>query len=105
LRWELPRSPDRFGTKSAPCTHPACITGRSAVRDRYLRIAQYYRELADTEPVGLRVAKSANSIEGRADRGAPGEIGAGCPCDLLVDLVEPFAIAHIITGAGFAPVM
>jgi hypothetical protein len=31
-----------------------------AVRDRYLRIAQYYRELADTEPAGLRVAKPAN---------------------------------------------
>jgi hypothetical protein len=30
-----------------------------AVRDRYLRIARYYRELADTEPVGLKVAKSA----------------------------------------------
>ena len=26
-------------------------------RDRYLRIAQYYRELADTEPVGPRVAQ------------------------------------------------
>jgi hypothetical protein len=21
-------TPDRFGTKSAPCTHPACVTGR-----------------------------------------------------------------------------
>jgi hypothetical protein len=27
------------------------------VRDRYLRIAQYYRELAETEPVGARAAK------------------------------------------------
>jgi hypothetical protein len=28
------------------------------VRDRYLRIANYYRELADTEPVGTRAAKA-----------------------------------------------
>jgi hypothetical protein len=27
------------------------------VRNRYLRIAQYYRELADTEPAGKRAAK------------------------------------------------
>jgi hypothetical protein len=30
------------------------------VRDRYFRIAQYYKELADTEPTGLIVAKQAN---------------------------------------------
>jgi hypothetical protein len=30
------------------------------VRDRYLRIAQYYRELADTEPAGTRAAKQDN---------------------------------------------
>ena len=30
------------------------------VRDRYFRIAQYYQELADTEPAGLPVAKRAN---------------------------------------------
>ena len=30
------------------------------VRDRYLRIAQYYRELADTEPAGARAAKRDN---------------------------------------------
>jgi hypothetical protein len=27
------------------------------VRDRYLRIAHYYRELADTEPANTRAAK------------------------------------------------
>ena len=27
------------------------------VRERYLRIAQYYRELAETEPAGTRTAK------------------------------------------------
>ena len=27
------------------------------VRDRYLRIAQYYRELAETEPAGTRTSK------------------------------------------------
>jgi hypothetical protein len=27
------------------------------VRDRYLRIAQYYRDLAETEPPGMRAAK------------------------------------------------
>jgi hypothetical protein len=27
------------------------------VRNRYLRIAQYYRELAETEPAGTRAAK------------------------------------------------
>ena len=27
------------------------------VRDRYLRIARYYRDLADTEPVGTKAAK------------------------------------------------
>ena len=31
------------------------------VRDRYLRIAQYYRELADTEPASTRAAKQDNS--------------------------------------------
>jgi hypothetical protein len=30
------------------------------VRDRYLRIAQYYRELADTEPAGARTARQDN---------------------------------------------
>ena len=30
------------------------------VRDRYLRIAQYYRELAETEPEGTRAAKREN---------------------------------------------
>jgi hypothetical protein len=30
------------------------------VRDRYLRIAQYYRELAETEPAGTRAAKREN---------------------------------------------
>jgi hypothetical protein len=32
----------------------------SQVRDRYLRIARYYRELADTEPTGSRAAKRAD---------------------------------------------
>jgi len=30
------------------------------VRDRYLRIAQYYRELAETEPAGTRAEKREN---------------------------------------------
>jgi hypothetical protein len=30
------------------------------VRDRYLRIAQYYRELAETEPAGTRALKREN---------------------------------------------
>ena len=32
------------------------------VRDRYLRIAHYYRELADTEPVGVRAAKLDDTL-------------------------------------------
>ncbi len=28
------------------------------VRNRYLRIAQYYRDLAETEPVGIRAAET-----------------------------------------------
>ena len=30
------------------------------VRDRYFRIAQYYQELADTEPAGTTAAKRDN---------------------------------------------
>ena len=30
------------------------------VRDRYFRIAQYYQELADTEPTGATAAKRDN---------------------------------------------
>ena len=30
------------------------------VRDRYFRIAQYYQELADTEPAGTTAAKREN---------------------------------------------
>ena len=38
------------------------------VRDRYLRIAQYYRELAETEPAGTRAAKR-DDIEASAPSG------------------------------------
>jgi hypothetical protein len=31
------------------------------VRERYLRIAHYYRELAETEPAAIRVAIESNS--------------------------------------------
>jgi hypothetical protein len=31
------------------------------VRDRYLRIAQYYRELAETEPAGARAASTSSA--------------------------------------------
>jgi hypothetical protein len=33
------------------------------VRDRYLRIAQYYRELAETEPAGTRTAKRDDDVQ------------------------------------------
>src|ERR1700730_7309438 len=36
----------------------------SEVRDRYLRIAQYYRELAETEPLGTSEAKPAENARG-----------------------------------------
>jgi hypothetical protein len=38
------------------------------VRDRYLRIARYYRDLADTEPVGTKAAKR-DDIEASAPSG------------------------------------
>lgn len=39
------------------------------VRDRYLRIAQYYRELAETEPTSTRTAKRED-VQASAPMGA-----------------------------------
>jgi hypothetical protein len=43
------------------------------VRDRYLRIAQYYRELADTEPASTRAGKRDN-FQAPASSGVTGSI-------------------------------
>ena len=48
------------------------------VRDRYLRIAQYYRELADTEPASTRAAKQDN-FQAPTSPGVTGSLSAHRP--------------------------